>query len=463
MILELSNNRNYNYFIRFLKKRLDLLILNWRAVPFDNNLTLFRNLVKTCLLVIFLVQCEIVVSQIGPNNESDSLYIPDQQELTRERVKTNSFSREVELEYRPAWILPVDPFYHTEDPPELSLGFAQSGHLKYAFALPNGSLGSHIFPQTSQGIGIAVFDLGKPRELGTPVAAYLFQKSSITRLSPSLSLDYEWNFGISIGWKPYDADKNPHNIVIGSTVNAYINLGLLLKWQLSQRLALAGGVDFTHFSNGNTEYPNAGLNLPGTKIGLAYDLSVEEKGQSEAPIQLSKFPRHISYDVVLFGSWKRKGVAFSGEQVASPHKYPVVGAYFAPMYNWGYRFRTGISLDALYDGSANVYTKDYIVGTQQQFFKPALSRQLALGASVRTEYVMPFFTIGVGLGTHFLHNGGDFKGTYQSFALKLRTTRNSFIHIGYNVKNFHDPNHLMLGIGYRFNNRTPSLLSNNSH
>ena len=36
-------------------------------------------------------------------------------------------------------------------------------------------------------------------------------------------------------------------------------------------------------------------------------------------------------------------------------------------------------------------------------------------------------------------------------------TRDTFLHVGYNLKDFHEPNYLMLGIGYRFNNRRPRL------
>ena len=45
--------------------------------------------------------------------------------------------------------------------------------------------------------------------------------------------------------------------------NAYINLGFILNWQLHPQWKLARSVDFTHFSNGNTHYPNGGLNVIG--------------------------------------------------------------------------------------------------------------------------------------------------------------------------------------------------------
>lgn len=370
------------------------------------------------------------------------------------------FIYQLGLEYRPAWVIPSDPFFKTDNAPKFSPGFAQSGHLQYGFGLPESSLGGQVFRHTYQGIGVALFDFGNRKEIGRPLVIYLFQKSGLTRISSRFSIDYEWNFGLSTGWVLYNPRTNPNNIVVGSRVNAYINLAAYTRWQIDQQWSMKAGIDFTHFSNGNTEYPNAGVNLPGIRLGLAYDISKHDTGFSQPNLSRpAKFTRFLSYDMVIFGSWRKKGVKFLESEVASPDKYPVVGAYFAPMYNWGYRFRSGLSLDLLYDGSANVYTEDYIAGTEQQFFTPRWDRQVGLGLSGRVDYVMPLFTVGLGIGTFVLHKGGDMRGTYQAFSLKVRTSKNSFAHIGYNIKNFHEPNYLMLGFGYRFNNKAPSLLA----
>lgn len=363
------------------------------------------------------------------------------------------------LESGGAYVIPTDPFYKSEDNRMKPLHNAFSGHIKYSFGLPSGTPGSQVFADTYQGIGIAYYNFGNEKELGSPFLAYLFQRSKITRAGSKTSIDYEWNFGISAGWHPYDPIKNPGNVIIGSRLNAYVNVGLYLNRQIGRRLTLSGGLDFTHFSNGNTQYPNAGLNTTGLKLGAIYNVSHLDYNRTQPKQELTvpKFPKHLSYDLVLFGSWRKKGVAFFEQQVASPYNYLVTGAYFAPMYNFGYRFRAGLSLDAIYDGSANVYTEDYIAGGEPRFFKPGLDKQIALGVSARGEYVMPLFTIGLGIGRNLVHKGGDLRGFYQSLALKIRATRSAFLHIGYNLKDFHEPNYLMLGFGYRFNDKTPSL------
>lgn len=410
---------------------------------------------KTSIISLYLLTFYLHISNVFGQ---DSLSIVKEPSFNN---KNNVYKHHVGIEFRPSFVLPSSPFYQGYDNNDLKVKNSFSGHLKYIFTLPSETLGHQVFPNTHQGLGLAYFDFGHTQEYGKPIATYLFQNAEITHFNKSLSLAYEWNFGLSTGWRPYDPERNPRNLVVGSRENAYINLGLFFKWRFLERWLFTSGIDLTHFSNGNTEYPNAGVNTVGARVGVIYDVysDANEPDKQRLDKTVAPFPRHISYDVVVFGSWRRKGVYSFGSQIASPHKYPVIGGYFATMYNLGYRFRTGVSADVIYDGSANVYTKDYIIGTPQQFFQPAWNRQVALGLSARGEYVMPIFTIGVGLGTNVLHAGGDLRGSYQSFVLKIGTSKNSFLHIGYNLKDFHDPNYLMLGIGYRFNNKTPSLWS----
>lgn len=372
---------------------------------------------------------------------------------------TVRFIHRLETEARPEYIVPTNSFLRGENKFGKQLKNSGSLHLKYSFRFAPHTCTDQIYKGVYQGIGGACYIFGDRQELGRPVAFYLFQGARIARIAHWLSVNYEWNFGLSTGWKPYHYLHNEYNKMIGSDLNAYINTNFYLDCKLLPHWNLTAGITLTHFSNGNTRFPNAGLNTVGLKTGLVYCFGERHtfRYPAEQPYTVPEFPRHVSYDLVLFGSWRRKGVAFNGEQVASPEAYTVLGFNFAPMYNLGYKFRTGISVDGIYDGSANVYTEDYIVGTSQEFYKPSLDRQLAIGLSARAEYIMPYFTVGIGVGANVLHRGGDLCGCYQILALKIEMTRNSFLHIGYNLKDFHDPNFLMLGLGFRFRNKYPLL------
>lgn len=362
-------------------------------------------------------------------------------------------------EIRPGYILPTNIFLRGENARHLPIRSSFSAHLTYGFRFRPSTYLDRIYGSPVQGVGLAGYTFGNREEIGTPVTLYLFQAARLARFTRRLSVHYEWNFGLSFGWHPHDYFTNPYNRVIGSKVNAYLHTDFYLNWALSPRLDLRTGVGMTHFSNGNTKYPNAGLNTAGLKVGLAYRFG-RESAPVSSPFLLPSppvFPRHISYDAVVFGSWRRKGVFLGESQIASPKAYAVAGFNFSAFYNFGYKFRAGLSLDGVYDGSANVYTEDYIVGTEPSFYTPPIRRQLALGLSGRAEFVMPYFTIGLGAGRNFLHGGGDLGGWYQVLALKIELVRNSFLHIGYTLKDFHNPNFLMVGLGIRFHDLYPVL------
>lgn len=374
-----------------------------------------------------------------------------------------SLIHRLEIEGRPGYIIPTNPFLRGENSQSRPIRHALSSHLKYAFQFHPDSRSGQIYQGAYQGIGFAYYSFGNSREIGDPKAIYLFQGATLALFTPRLSFDYEWNFGLSGGWNPYDYEKNPYNGMVGSKINAYMNVNFYMRQLLSRYFDLTYGITLTHFSNGNTKYPNAGVNAAGIKAGITYNINRQmnylSNGLSGRSSHIGDFPRHISYDVVLFGSWRRKGLIFNEEPIASPDKYTVLGFTLNPMYNLSYKLRIGASLDGVYDSSANIYTEDYIIGGDYNpgytFYKPAVNKQLALGLSVRGEYVMPYFDVGVGIGANVLHGGGDLKGLYQILALKIKVSRHSFIHIGYNLQNFDTPNYLMLGLGLRLNNKSP--------
>ena len=361
-------------------------------------------------------------------------------------------------EFRPEYIFPTNPFVQGNNTAGQPIDLSLSGHLRYSFQFRPGSLPDRIYGGAYQGIGVAYYDFGNPDELGNPVAAYLFQGARIARISPRLSFDYEWNFGLSFGWKPYDEETNRLNMMMGSKMNAFLNVDFFLNWMVTREVDFSAGVSLSHFSNGNTKFPNAGLNSVGLRAGLTYNFG---RNPSEAPTTTAypAFPRHFSYDLTLFGSWRRKGIEDGDIHVAAPDAYTVVGFNFASMYNFGYKFRAGVSLDGVYDGSANISIADQLVpmGGRPDLVveKPGFDRQIALGVSARGEFVMPYFNIGIGLGVNVLHKGSDLKSFYQMLTLKVAVTHSSYVHIGYSLRDFHMPNFLMLGVGYRFNNKYP--------
>lgn len=355
----------------------------------------------------------------------------------------------IEAEYITGGILHTNNYLLGDNPEKRTMNHSSAVRLKYAFQAPQGSMQSAIYPGAYQGLGLARHNFNP--QLSNPVSVFIFQGARIAPLSRRLSFNYEWNLGLTFGWNPYDSRTNPDNRVIGSAVTAYIDADFYVNWRLTPWLDLNAGLSLSHYSNGNTEYPNAGLNTLGAKIGLAYCIN----RPATAPVAVRRIPafrRHVSYDLVLFGAWRRHGMlADDGEKMyALPGTYGVAGFNFNPMYNISHWFNAGISLDGVYDRSANMYFEDGIIDAGR-LRHPSAWRQMALGLSARAEFVMPYFTISLGAGKNIIGAHGDFAGIYEVLALKINMVRGTFLHIGYCLDDFKYPNYLMLRVGYRLN------------
>lgn len=173
-----------------------------------------------------------------------------------------SLIHKIGFDVRPSYVAPTSKFLKDDGYGNgLTLRKAASFHLKYGFQQNPNSKEGQLYPHTYQGIGVSYNTFGNRQEVGNPWAAYVFQSSRIAKISSRLSFDYEWNFGASFGWHPYDDNNNYRNKIIGSKINAYINLGFFLNAKLSRYCNLLVGADLTHYSNGNTHLPNAGFHI----------------------------------------------------------------------------------------------------------------------------------------------------------------------------------------------------------
>ncbi|MCP3894448.1 MAG: acyloxyacyl hydrolase [Bacteroides sp.] len=362
---------------------------------------------------------------------------------------------QIGFDIRSGYVVPTHRFLAGDNLQQQKIDQSLSLHLKYAFRFDKASYWGKMYPHAYQGIGVSYHTFFSPAELGNPVSVYAFQGAPIVRFSPRLSFDYEWNFGASFGWKKYDPQYNLQNEVVGSKINAYINLGFVLNWRLHRQWRLAAGVDLTHFSNGNTNYPNAGVNIIGGRIGIVRTFGEDAVVDGTAASKQMSVKPHVSYDLVVYGATHKKGYVKDGTPTLIPGSFGIVGLNFASMYNFNNYFRAGVSLDAQYDEGANI--KDYQIGGSPsddlKFYRPPFCKQFAAGLSLRAELVMPIFSINAGIGRNLMYSGDDMKGFYQVLAIKTYVTRHMFLHVGYQLSRFKDPNNLMLGIGYRFHDK----------
>ncbi|MDE6371493.1 MAG: acyloxyacyl hydrolase [Duncaniella sp.] len=329
---------------------------------------------------------------------------------------------------------------------------AMSWHLRYSFVRPKAGRTASVY----QGVGISANTFMQRETLGTPIGLYVFQGAPIVSLSRRLSLDYEWNFGATFGWKKTSHGSDIRsNLVVGSSTNAYLNLGLKLSYALTDGLVLTGGIDMTHYSNGNTSWPNPGVNLMGGAVGLTFIPGVKMLNSVSPFKSDTDFSKGISYDIMAFGAWHKAYFpadegAFTelGEKALLPGHFGVAGVTFAPMWDVHPTFRTGVSADIQW--SENTGLTKYLVpdtyGEESKFYRPPFFRQVSAGLSARAELVMPIFSVNVGVG-YGIAGPSETRKLYQVVTLKSYISGPLYVNVGYRLNEFHSPSNLMLGVG----------------
>ena len=342
----------------------------------------------------------------------------------------------------PAKIFHTNDFLRGGNEEERIMNHDMTFTLKYAFMNPDEVRPGSIHQGAYQGVGLARHEFN--RWLSNPISVYLFQGAPIINLSRRVSLNYEWNLGMAFGWNAYDEETNPENKVIGSKVTAYIDVDMYLRWMLSRHIDLNAGISLSHFSNGNTTYPNLGLNTGGIRLGMAYYINRQQPSATPAVKEKAPSCRGLYTDVILYGAWKQ-GVGHQGDEYyLLPGRYGVMGFNLNPMYRLNPWLSMGASMDGVYDKSASRENDD------SDEVNHTFGRQVALGLSARSEFAMPYFSINFGVGTYVLGNRNNFRGVYEVLALKVHISQRAMLHIGYSLVDFKTPNNLMLGLGWRF-------------
>ena len=212
------------------------------------------------------------------------------------------------------------------------------------------------------GIGFYSADLGSSDTLGEPSAIYLFFEAPIKRWK-RFGFFWEFQAGVAYDFNNYDPVTNPVNDVLGSTVNVHLSVGAFAKYQISKRLDLALGVDFTHNSNGSTSPPNMGLNMYGVNLGLRYNFNPvrnytkkidpgyrpplrPEFIRSEKPSK----PKENNINLQLATGWKTTNTRNEQGEYGSP-TYFISTVAVDYMHRYAQAGRYGAGIDFFIDGS----------------------------------------------------------------------------------------------------------------
>ena len=385
---------------------------------------------------------------------------------------STAFTHSLSLDVRSGFVTQHHDLFRGMNATGTPINASASAHIQYAFRFPSASRLGRIMPSAYQGVGVAPYTFFNHEVMGTPVAFYVFQGAEVARFSESLSLDYEWNFGASAGWH--------RNLVVGTKVNAYINLGLMLKWQpglcssaFCRSLGgwtFAAGLDMTHFSNGDTTLPNVGTNIIGARIsasrafgataGMTADCGSEVRmdirqlrREARAELSQKSFLKRTELDVILCGTVNAETITYQDREYKLDGKFGVAALHINPLYRVTPCLLVGPAVDVQYNEGINL--ADHVAGINPvtdeiRFHRPPLAEQLAAGLSLRVELQAPIFAVNLGFGHNIIYKGPELGGFYYLAALKTFVTDSLFMHVGLKVCDTESSNNLLLGLGWRF-------------
>lgn len=334
----------------------------------------------------------------------------------------------VGVNLRPSYIMPTHGFYNGWNPSNKALRTALNADFQYTFS----SVGSSAY----QGVGVGIHSFFADDLLGTPLSFYILQGAPLLHICDGLTLGYEWNFGLSAGWKD-------NGIVTVSPINAYINVAALFNWKIDRYWSILFGPEYTHFSNGDTMFPNGGANTINIRIGARYNIAGDNEDGVEKIFMSDKkkhrFAENLTYDLTAFGAWRAdRYINNEGAMVIDNKAYAVAGLHFNPLYHFNDYLSAGASLDMMYDASAN------------RHFNKSSVKHCSAGLSVRGELAMPIFSVNVGAGYNLLRSGPDLKGFYGIFSLKAFITDHFYVNVGYRLGQTNYAHNMMYGLGWRF-------------
>lgn len=251
-------------------------------------------------------------------------------------------------------------------------------------------------------IGLTAFysNFGNIDVLGEAYALYPFINFPFNK---SKINTFGLRFGVGLGYitKKFDPQTNYHNTSIGNHFNAAISITFEYKRAISERTNLAFFAGLTHFSNGCSYIPNAGINIINAGLSASYMLSNEQTYRYKNVSKNDAFKK-IEPEYYLGLSYGTKRIEYAQKGNTS-----VYDLEFYLMDRFSNLSKFGIGLDVVYDATDNIVLMDEYGNVDYSFIeklKPSISLvyELLIGeASFLLNFGYHLYGLDMGYGRWF--------------------------------------------------------------
>ncbi len=353
-------------------------------------------------------------------------------------------------------VLPTNEFVSGENATDM-----RSAALKFGVSSVGNRWEDIAYGMPYYGLALEMTDFGRKDDLGRPVALYLLQGATIAKLSRSLDLKYEWNLGMSTGWKSYDPFDNPDNVAIGSGTNVHVGYNAYLNWRADKGTDIRFGVGLAHNSNGAAKLPNAGINSAMVFFEAAYNFNRKTVSREYDPSLIPPpYDKHTSSEILFTISSRQTQIDTKGTNMPSKYldkKFNVFGASYVFLVAPHYRYRYGAGVDLLYDESSGVTAKRELNPRDGKYYDRVYlgktSERFSLGFSARGEVVLPGYSVFANLGYQAIEGNEKDSRFYQVMGVKIYLKENFFGTFGIRATRFSKASYLFWSLGYTIDHR----------
>ena len=335
-------------------------------------------------------------------------------------------------------VLQSNDFVRGENREEIPINDFSATDIRIGWQTQGDKAWHHTHNLPYYGIGIHNIVFSNADEIGYPAALYFFFGAPFSRKGRS-SFDYEFSFGLSHNWEPYDVKDNPFNVAIGSYRNAYIDGKIKYVRYLSKRISLDAGVRVTHFSNGAMKFPNAGINLFAPFVGLRYNLIVKDFIPREQ-LKIQKEQPTEEFNVIITSGTR----SVKHTSTINEHAVSLANLSFEYLKPAGSKFKYGMGMDLGIDQNRNLKI-------DEDFVELASKKKQAFSAvSIIGQFRANRLAVQAGIGYEFFNNNKLYfsNDIYQRLGLRFYVHKHLFAGIAIKAQNFNKADYIEWSLGY---------------
>ncbi|MGI4835931.1 MAG: acyloxyacyl hydrolase [Janthinobacterium lividum] len=256
------------------------------------------------------------------------------------------------------------------------------------------------------GLALVYYDYRNPL-LGASYAATAYLSKSISRTARH---DFSFRLGTGLGYFPlhYDLYTNRKNTFISSPLNATIQLRFEYDVALSEHLGLLLALGLHHYSNGATDKPNYGINLPTVAVGVNYH---QQRPATVRP-GYAPAPPDVGHNFLTIST----SVAFKRRSAFDPTTYLVNSVTLAAGRRLNRKSNLVVGLEGFYDRSLRAAQLDTARDTRH------LPDTRKAGALVGHELLLGRLALVTHLGVYFYNPYKSNPFYYERVGLKYQFT-----------------------------------------